>query len=116
MNGGQFVIISGAKRMLKWPADNLDVHILVSFHGKNKEHTWPLLTITPLDATPVFGDRLTPWDKENYWLDYVRCEGNEDSLFACQHSGIGRHSCGPGKSARVNCMFTFNLSSESVYK
>ena len=95
---------TGAKRMLKSLVDNLDSNILVRFHISTEgTHIVHLLTIIPLDATPMFGDRLIPWDRENYWLDSVRCEGNEESLFACQHKGIGRHNCGPGKSARVNC-------------
>ncbi|CAI8007778.1 Deleted in malignant brain tumors 1 protein [Geodia barretti] len=38
-----------------------------------------------------------------YWLNRVKCEGHEESLFACSHSGKGVHNCGPNKRAGVIC-------------
>ena len=38
-----------------------------------------------------------------YWLNRVKCEGHEESLFACSHSGKGVHNCGPNERAGVIC-------------
>ncbi|CAI8023636.1 Scavenger receptor cysteine-rich domain superfamily protein [Geodia barretti] len=36
---------------------------------------------------------------ENYWLDFVNCRGDEESLFACHHLGLGEHKCDNGERA-----------------
>ena len=42
---------------------------------------------------------------ENFWMDYVHCRGDEDSLFACRHMGVGTvHGGTCRKSAAVHCI------------
>ncbi|XP_030847040.1 deleted in malignant brain tumors 1 protein [Strongylocentrotus purpuratus] len=36
-------------------------------------------------------------------LDNVNCTGNEDSVFQCQHAGMGVHDCEHGEDAGVRC-------------
>ena len=38
-----------------------------------------------------------------YWLSQVNCRGDEESLLACLHSGIGKHNCGKDERAKVIC-------------
>ncbi|XP_076064656.1 uncharacterized protein LOC143038876 [Oratosquilla oratoria] len=38
-----------------------------------------------------------------FWLDNVRCRGNERSFFDCASSGIGIHDCAPREIAGVVC-------------
>ena len=33
----------------------------------------------------------------------MNCQGNEESLLACLHSGIGNHNCGKDGRAKVIC-------------
>ncbi|XP_037627923.1 deleted in malignant brain tumors 1 protein-like [Sebastes umbrosus] len=37
------------------------------------------------------------------WLDNVRCSGNESSLTACPHRGLGKHNCAHREDAGVIC-------------
>ena len=37
------------------------------------------------------------------WLDNVRCTGNESSLAACPHNGLGIHNCGHYEDVGVSC-------------
>ena len=43
-----------------------------------------------------------------YWLDNVKCKGDEQSLFDCPRSGrakmIGYHNCGRRERAGVHCL------------
>ena len=41
-----------------------------------------------------------------YWLDDVRCNGDESTLIECDHRGIGKHNCGRREMAGVNCLGT----------
>ena len=41
-----------------------------------------------------------------YWLDDVRCNGDESTLFECDHRGIGKHNCRRREMAGVNCLGT----------
>ena len=47
-------------------------------------------------------------DPVEYWLDNVKCEGDEESLFDCPRSGrasmIGYHNCGRRERAGVKCL------------
>ncbi|XP_038061180.1 deleted in malignant brain tumors 1 protein-like isoform X7 [Patiria miniata] len=36
-------------------------------------------------------------------LDDVNCQGNESSIFECQHSGWFNHDCGPNQEVGVTC-------------
>ena len=37
------------------------------------------------------------------WMDDVKCQGGESSLFACPHRGWGSHNCGHHEDASVVC-------------
>jgi len=37
------------------------------------------------------------------WLDDLRCVGTEQTIGDCPHLGWGRHNCGHGEDASVNC-------------
>lgn len=39
----------------------------------------------------------------NYWLDEVKCNGNERSIAMCSHREWGRHNCRPFNQAGVVC-------------
>ena len=55
------------------------------------------------DAEALIGGEFAPGEKSEYWLENVKCEGNEESLFACLHPGKGIHSCGRNERAGVRC-------------
>ncbi|XP_078390910.1 scavenger receptor cysteine-rich domain-containing protein DMBT1-like [Cetorhinus maximus] len=38
-----------------------------------------------------------------FWLDNVKCKGNESSLVECQGNALGEHNCSPGEAASVIC-------------
>ena len=57
------------------------------------------------------GGNFNATESPNFWLDYVKCKGDEESLFACKHRGldeIHRRCRNPGKRARVVCTHTQN--------
>ena len=39
-----------------------------------------------------------------YHLENVACNGDEENLFDCGHSGVGVHDCGPASDAGVRCI------------
>ncbi|CAI8044096.1 Scavenger receptor cysteine-rich type 1 protein M130, partial [Geodia barretti] len=43
-------------------------------------------------------------EPRRYWLDDVKCNGDESSLFDCPHRGWGVHNCGRRERAGVNCL------------
>ena len=55
-----------------------------------------------IGAIPILGGNFEDGEVQ-YWLDSVRCDGDEDYLFECAHKGMGVHNCGPGKRAGVKC-------------
>ena len=42
-------------------------------------------------------------EEVKYWISKVNCRGEEESLLACLHSGIGTHTCGRNGRAKVIC-------------
>ena len=42
-------------------------------------------------------------DNGTWWLNNVRCIGNESSIFSCLHDGLKEHSCKSNKRATVVC-------------
>ena len=43
-------------------------------------------------------------EEVKYWLYDVNCNGDEKSLFACEHHGIGHYTCcGQRNRAKVKC-------------
>ena len=42
-------------------------------------------------------------DNGTWWLNNVRCIGNESSIFSCLHDGLKEHSCNSNKRATVVC-------------
>ncbi|CAI8034871.1 Scavenger receptor cysteine-rich type 1 protein M130 [Geodia barretti] len=43
-------------------------------------------------------------EPRRYWLDDVKCNGDESSLFDCPHRGWGVHNCGRRERAGVKCL------------
>ena len=39
-----------------------------------------------------------------YWLDDVKCKGDESSISECPHRGWGVHNCGRRERAGVDCL------------
>ena len=37
------------------------------------------------------------------WLDNLRCNGSEASLFNCIHTGVGVHDCSHSEDASIFC-------------
>ena len=37
------------------------------------------------------------------WLDDVVCEGDEEQVADCQHSGWGEHNCVPEENIAIRC-------------
>ena len=37
------------------------------------------------------------------WMDNLRCTGKESSIFDCDYSGWGLHSCSHSEDAGVEC-------------
>ncbi len=59
-----------------------------------------------LGYDPVNAEAVRPLDGPSpvkMWLDDVGCDGSEEKLIDCGHSGWGRHNCGPGEYAGVRC-------------
>lgn len=46
----------------------------------------------------------------SFWLDDLRCEGDEAHLGDCPHRGWGSHNCGTGEGAGARCNGTYTAS------
>ncbi|CAI8043195.1 Scavenger receptor cysteine-rich type 1 protein M130 [Geodia barretti] len=55
-------------------------------------------------ATPILRGFFNADEPERYWLDDVKCEGYESSLFDCPHRGWGVDNCGQTERAGVQCL------------
>ena len=60
------------------------------------------------------GGRFEFYEDIGYWLDDVRCKGNEQSLFECPHRMTGVHNCGQGERAGVQCLSMYLLSLKNI--
>ena len=54
-------------------------------------------------AKAAFDGKFVEGEKPSYWLDKVKCNGTEESLFECASSGIGQSKCRKDNRARVIC-------------
>ena len=45
------------------------------------------------------------------WLDSVKCNGDEERIWDCRHSSVGRNHCGHNEDAGVRC----EIKAESEY-
>ena len=54
-------------------------------------------------AEKEINGRFEPDEEVTYWLSQVSCRGDEESLLACRHSGVGNHDCGKDERAKVIC-------------
>ena len=60
---------------------------------------------TAADATVRGRFNVTDNQVKDYWLDDVRCQGNETSLLDCKRKEpIGSENCGQGERAGVHCL------------
>ena len=50
------------------------------------------------------------------FLNNVRCNGNEDALINCSHSGIGVHTCRHRDDAGVRCLRKLDYKECPLYK
>ncbi|KAH9493192.1 Deleted in malignant brain tumors 1 protein [Bulinus truncatus] len=54
-------------------------------------------------AVPVSGNGFKSIQYNDFWLDHIKCSGNETSLFDCPHLPWGEHHCGSSEQAGVRC-------------
>ena len=115
--GEQFVMMGLAMSTQMSSANSLDTqgrtHLRVKNLHKSKINL--LCLILPIETFTHFWNNITCW--RNYavqhqsafygagsgqiWLDDVRCNGTETSIFHCHHNGFGSHNCGHGEG--VDC-------------
>jgi hypothetical protein len=55
-------------------------------------------------AEPIRRGSFNANEPRQYWLDDVKCKGDESSLLDCPHGGLGVHNCGRRERAGVNCL------------
>ena len=41
---------------------------------------------------------------DTFWLNNLRCAGDENSLFSCVHDGLRNHTCAGGNEATLACL------------
>ena len=93
-SGNLCVVIAGIIMMPRWPADSAAFQLMVG----TKQTVFQFAKHNA-GATAFFENS----PEQTYWLDDVRCTGDEEYLFQCAHSGIGRGTCKSNKTAGVNC-------------
>ena len=65
-------------------------------------HSTPSLCL--VGASVIRKGRFKDPKDEKYWLDDVKCNGDESSISECPHRGWGVHNCRHGERAGVNCL------------
>lgn len=100
-NGGTYVMIDGQLELLVWRAGLLDIYLKASTHVKNM--ILDLSTISHADAIATHKSLFEPISPVKFWLDDVRCNGNESSLLNCLHAGSGFQNCNETEAAGVVC-------------
>ena len=104
--GAQSVMTDGTTEMLRWCVDNwdmMDVSVALICTVMCYVSTNALSASYPLLSHNKHNPPL-------YNLDEVQCNGTEQILSNCSHSGIGVHNCGEEKQAGVICTSKFCIS------
>ena len=68
------------------------------------------LSVVPCNETIFFFTDIAPnpllyhdGSLVTYWLDDLKCDGDESSLLDCESGDLGLHNCGPYERAGVAC-------------
>ena len=59
------------------------------------------------NALPGSDPRFGNSSSSSYWLDNVRCHGNETNIAHCNHRGWGIENCDRHQAAKVICACKF---------
>ena len=62
-----------------------------------------VLVFTNAATIPMLRSYYSTEPSVHYWLDDIRCNGDELSLLNCTHAPPGVHDCGPYERAGVAC-------------
>ena len=65
-----------------------------------------VLVFTNAATIPMLRSYYSTEPSVHYWLDDIRCNGDELSLLNCTHAPPGVHDCGPYERAGVACETT----------
>ena len=75
----------------------------------HKKQPGGLRSISITGATATRRGKFEPEElingvKKLYWLDDMKCKGDERTLIECEHREIGDHNCGRRERAGVECI------------